>query len=220
MIQRGHCAPSCPNTRTASHPCAVDGLLLGTHCLIHDRNPLFTGAVRDTLADGGVEAVRLPPRSPSDLSARSRHPAWSGCSSSGKVRYAARFGSSWTTTITNRIIKAGPSADCAASRHRTTVGADQASTPAGWDVDVHLPAGRLTAGGESHLMPPVSASGSTCSLRSRRCAVCSASARATGASLQVRCVRACAPLDTPDSESTEGPVRTVTPRSSSWTLRG
>ena len=36
----------------------------GTRILIHDRDPLFTVAVRDTLAAGGVEALRLPPRSP------------------------------------------------------------------------------------------------------------------------------------------------------------
>ena len=43
---------------------AVDGFLLGTRFLIHDRDPLFTSAVRDTLAAGGVEALRLPARSP------------------------------------------------------------------------------------------------------------------------------------------------------------
>ena len=37
---------------------------MGKRFLIHDRDPPFTGAVQDTLAAGGVEAVRLPPRSP------------------------------------------------------------------------------------------------------------------------------------------------------------
>jgi len=43
---------------------AVDGFLLGTRLLIHDRDPLFTSVVRDTLAAGGVESLRLPARSP------------------------------------------------------------------------------------------------------------------------------------------------------------
>ncbi len=45
-------------TRNATD--AVDGFLLGKRLLIHDRDPLFTRAVRDTLAAGGVETVRLP----------------------------------------------------------------------------------------------------------------------------------------------------------------
>ncbi len=49
-------------TRNATD--AVDGFLLGKRFLIHDRDPLFTSAVRDTLAAGGVEALRLPARSP------------------------------------------------------------------------------------------------------------------------------------------------------------
>ena len=49
-------------TRNATD--AVDGFLLGKRFLIHDRDPLFTSAVRDTLAADGVEALRLPARSP------------------------------------------------------------------------------------------------------------------------------------------------------------
>ena len=49
-------------TRNATD--AVDGFLLHKRLLIHDRDPLFTHAVRDTLAAAGVEAVRLPARSP------------------------------------------------------------------------------------------------------------------------------------------------------------
>jgi transposase InsO family protein len=41
-----------------------DGFLTGARYLIHDRDPLFTGAFRETLANAGVEGVRLPPRSP------------------------------------------------------------------------------------------------------------------------------------------------------------
>lgn len=43
---------------------ASDGFLTGTRFLIHDRDPLFTLAFRETLATAGVQAVRLPPRSP------------------------------------------------------------------------------------------------------------------------------------------------------------
>ena len=43
---------------------AFDGFLLGKTHLIHDRDPLFTAAFVDILASAGVEAVRLPPRSP------------------------------------------------------------------------------------------------------------------------------------------------------------
>ena len=42
----------------------VDGCLVGKRFLLHDRDPLFTDAFRETLAATGVETVRLPPRSP------------------------------------------------------------------------------------------------------------------------------------------------------------
>ena len=41
-----------------------DGFLKGKRFLIHDRDPRFTLAVRETLAAADVEVVRLPPRSP------------------------------------------------------------------------------------------------------------------------------------------------------------
>ena len=43
-----------------------DGVLTGKRFLVHDRDPRFTLAFRETLAaaDVDVEAVRLPPRSP------------------------------------------------------------------------------------------------------------------------------------------------------------
>ncbi len=43
---------------------AEGGFLRGTRLLIHDRDPLFSHAVRDTLAAAGVTPVRLPARSP------------------------------------------------------------------------------------------------------------------------------------------------------------
>jgi putative transposase len=43
---------------------AVDGLLKGKRYLIHDRDPLFTVEFLTTLAELGVESVKLPPRSP------------------------------------------------------------------------------------------------------------------------------------------------------------
>jgi transposase InsO family protein len=43
---------------------ATDGFLTGKRFLIHDRDPRFTVAFRETLASAGVQAVRLPPRSP------------------------------------------------------------------------------------------------------------------------------------------------------------
>ena len=49
-------------TRNATD--ADDGFLRGTRFLIHDRDPLFSHAVRDTLASAGVTPVRLPARSP------------------------------------------------------------------------------------------------------------------------------------------------------------
>jgi transposase InsO family protein len=42
----------------------VDGFLVGKRFLLHDRDPLFTDAFRETLAAAGVQRVRLPPRSP------------------------------------------------------------------------------------------------------------------------------------------------------------
>ena len=38
--------------------------LRGKRFLLHDRDPLFSDAFRQTLAATGVEAVRLPPHSP------------------------------------------------------------------------------------------------------------------------------------------------------------
>jgi putative transposase len=43
---------------------ASDGFLTGKRFLIHDRDPLFTVAFRETLADAGVQVVLLPARSP------------------------------------------------------------------------------------------------------------------------------------------------------------
>jgi transposase InsO family protein len=43
---------------------AVDGFLGGKRFLLHDRDPLFTAAFRETLAAAGVETVRLPARLP------------------------------------------------------------------------------------------------------------------------------------------------------------
>ncbi len=41
-----------------------DGFLLGKRYLIHDRDPLFTEAVRGLLRDSGVKPLRLPAKSP------------------------------------------------------------------------------------------------------------------------------------------------------------
>jgi transposase InsO family protein len=43
---------------------AVDGFLVGKRFLLHDRDPLFTEAFRETLAATDVETLRLPPKSP------------------------------------------------------------------------------------------------------------------------------------------------------------
>jgi len=43
---------------------ASDGFLTGKRFLIHDRDPLFTVAFRETLSAAGVQVVRLPPHSP------------------------------------------------------------------------------------------------------------------------------------------------------------
>jgi putative transposase len=43
---------------------AIDGFLRGSSYLIHDRDPLFTRQFRNLLSASGVEAVRLPARSP------------------------------------------------------------------------------------------------------------------------------------------------------------
>jgi transposase InsO family protein len=47
---------------------ALDGFLVGTRYLIHDRDPLFTDGFRRTLRASGVRTVRLPAQSP-DLNA-------------------------------------------------------------------------------------------------------------------------------------------------------
>jgi putative transposase len=51
---------------------AADGLLKGKRYLIHDRDPLFTAEFLSTLAEGGTESVKLPPRSP-NLNAYASH---------------------------------------------------------------------------------------------------------------------------------------------------
>lgn len=43
---------------------ADDGLFKGKRYLIHDRDPLFTAEFLSTLAEVGVESVKLPPRAP------------------------------------------------------------------------------------------------------------------------------------------------------------
>ena len=67
----------------------VDGLLRGTRYLILDRDPLYTRAFRSTLADAGVNVVRLPARSP-DLNA-----------------FAERFVLSVKSECLNRVIPLG-----------------------------------------------------------------------------------------------------------------
>ena len=42
----------------------VDGFLRRARYLIHDRDPLYTQVVADILTSGGVQPIRLPPRSP------------------------------------------------------------------------------------------------------------------------------------------------------------
>ena len=67
----------------------IDGCLRGKRFLLHDRDPLFTEAFRDTLVASGVETVRLPPRSP-NLNA-----------------YAERFGRTIKESCLNRLILFG-----------------------------------------------------------------------------------------------------------------
>jgi hypothetical protein len=43
---------------------AVDGILNGKRYLIHDRDPLFTTAFLEMVAEVGVKSVKLPPPSP------------------------------------------------------------------------------------------------------------------------------------------------------------
>ncbi len=43
---------------------AVDGILNGKRYLIHDRDPLFTTAFLEIIAEVGVKSVKIPPRSP------------------------------------------------------------------------------------------------------------------------------------------------------------
>src|SRR6184192_3142873 len=42
----------------------MEGLFVGKRYLIHDRDPLYTTDFLSTLADAGIESVKLPPRSP------------------------------------------------------------------------------------------------------------------------------------------------------------
>jgi hypothetical protein len=51
-------------TQCSRHLTDADGFLWGTRFLLHDRDPLFSEAFRETVATAGVQTVRLPPRSP------------------------------------------------------------------------------------------------------------------------------------------------------------
>ena len=51
-----------PN-RTKSND-VVDGFFTGKRYLIHDRDPLYTKEFLASLADSGIQSVKLPPRSP------------------------------------------------------------------------------------------------------------------------------------------------------------
>ena len=55
--------------RQVSDP--VEGCLVGKRYLLHDRDPLFTEAFRETLGAAGVQTVRLPAHSP-NLNAHTR----------------------------------------------------------------------------------------------------------------------------------------------------
>jgi hypothetical protein len=89
-----------------------DGFLAGKRFLIHDRDPLFTVAFRETLAAADVQAVRLPLRCRISMRTRSassepsRNHVWTGSFWSGKRRSDERCLSSWSTIITSAIIKA------------------------------------------------------------------------------------------------------------------
>ena len=54
---------------------ATDGILHGKRYLTHDRDPLFTAEFQSLLASVDVKSVKLPPRSPNDLFARSKNRA-------------------------------------------------------------------------------------------------------------------------------------------------
>jgi putative transposase len=43
---------------------AVDGFFVGKRYLIHDRDPLYTSEFLRIISDAGIEAIKLPPRSP------------------------------------------------------------------------------------------------------------------------------------------------------------
>jgi len=42
----------------------VDGFFTGKRFLIHDRDPLYTNEFLGTLAEAGIQSIKLPPRSP------------------------------------------------------------------------------------------------------------------------------------------------------------
>jgi transposase InsO family protein len=70
---------------------AVDGFLRDASHLIHDRDPLYTGAFLEILTSSGLKPIRLPPRSP-NLNA-----------------YAERFVRSIKEECLNRVVVLGES---------------------------------------------------------------------------------------------------------------
>jgi hypothetical protein len=57
---------------------AEQEILTGKRYLIHDRDPLFTAEFLKMIADGGVESVKLPPRSPNLNCLRGAIGRWRG----------------------------------------------------------------------------------------------------------------------------------------------
>ena len=105
----------------------VEGCLQTASHLIHDRDPLYTRVFGEILTGGGVQPIRLPPKSPNlnayaerfrpARSKRSVSVAWSRLA---RLLYASSSTSSSNITITRETIRAATTTSCSDRHLRST----------------------------------------------------------------------------------------------------
>ena len=102
----------------------VEGCLRSARYLIHDRDPLYTQVFGEILEGGGVQAIRLPPKSPtistpmpSGSSAQSKRSVSVASSPSARGTCASSCASTSNTTIASETTRASTTSSCN-DRHR------------------------------------------------------------------------------------------------------
>ena len=135
--------------RNATDP--EDGFLRGLRFLIHDRDPLFSDAVRDTLEAAGVTPVRLPARSPNLNAFAERFvPTIKESCVERFILHRRALASPGGHGVRRPLPSRAQSprgrqpADCSARHRSTPARSHPLSSPTRRDVEVLLPRGCLT----------------------------------------------------------------------------